>query len=106
MSIATASRNLGEGYAVALSINGMRVGLVGGADGGTVIGKSTRYMVWTLPDVGDGDYTVDVVVIDPEGYEATAQDSLAFGVRSGDVGSMPDRLRWHCKRFLGPEVCR
>jgi len=106
VAIATASRNLGEGYAVALNINGIRVSTVGAADGGVSIGKSTRYMVWTLTDVRDGEYYVDAVVVDPDGNDVTVQDSLAFGVRRGDAERMSEGLRWHCERFLGPQVCR
>lgn len=104
MAIATVSRGLPEGYSLALNINAIRAGVAGAATG-AVLGKNTRYVVWSVPDLPVGVYESCVVLLDADGGELGTHDVVVFTVDGGGAGRMPEALRWHCERFLGPEAC-
>ena len=94
-----------------VDVNGRMVSLVNESESGMAQGEMLRSYTLVMPPLPDGDYVIDVLVLNASGVRVEhegATYSTTFVVDSSAPQfsrSASSALVWHCQRFLAPPMC-
>ena len=94
-----------------IDVNGIMISLVYESETGMVQGEMLRTYTLIMPQLPDGDYVIDVLVLYANGHRVEHEGGTYSTTFVVDSSAPPfskaasSALVWHCQRFLAPPMC-